>query len=66
MTAVDDARAWAAHTSTNCEFEVFPGGHFYLAEQLEPVLRTIVRQTDQWALRALDPVEEPGEAASAR
>ncbi|WP_035845798.1 thioesterase II family protein [Kitasatospora azatica] len=41
MTSIDEARAWQEHTSAAFELEVFPGGHFYLAAQQQPVLRTI-------------------------
>lgn len=43
-TDLDDARAWAEHTSGGAEFHVFHGGHFYLEKQQAEVLGRI-RQT---------------------
>lgn len=40
--SVDDAAAWAGHTTGSFDLHVFPGGHFYLNDQpeaLEEVLR---------------------------
>jgi surfactin synthase thioesterase subunit len=31
-TSIADARAWAAHTTSDFELKVFPGGHFYLQD----------------------------------
>ncbi|MDG4810860.1 alpha/beta fold hydrolase [Micromonospora sp. WMMD1120] len=31
--AVEDAKAWALHTTAACAIRVFSGGHFYLAER---------------------------------
>lgn len=31
-TSIDDAGAWAAHTTSDFELKVFPGGHFYLQD----------------------------------
>ncbi|MFF3246807.1 thioesterase II family protein [Streptomyces sp. NPDC002870] len=33
---------WGEHTSLDCEVRVFPGGHFYLGEQLDEVAEAIV------------------------
>ncbi len=41
VTPVADALAWAEHTTGGFESQVFPGGHFYLADQQEEVTRTI-------------------------
>jgi surfactin synthase thioesterase subunit len=38
---IDQARAWADHTTGPFALEVFPGGHFYLAEQQAGVIRAI-------------------------
>lgn len=48
MTTMDQANAWRAHTSASCDITVFPGGHFYLNEQFETVMRTITRQLAEW------------------
>lgn len=38
---VDEARAWGEHTTGDFEFEVFPGGHFYLAAHQAAILDRI-------------------------
>ena len=38
---LDEARAWAGMTSGPFDLRVFPGGHFYLADQITPVLDTL-------------------------
>lgn len=38
---VDEARAWSEHTTGDFEFEVFPGGHFYLTEHVTALLARI-------------------------
>ncbi|MGW0188016.1 thioesterase II family protein [Streptomyces sp. NPDC003362] len=49
----EEARAWDAHTSRDCEVHVFPGGgHFYLADALDQVSELVVRR---WALTAAAP-----------
>lgn len=56
MTTMDQATAWRAHTTASCEITVFPGGHFYLNEQFDTVMRTITHQLGEWigpGLRAL-------------
>ncbi|MGC4750679.1 thioesterase II family protein [Micromonospora sp. DT201] len=35
--SVDDAKAWTGHTTASCELRIFPGGHFYLADQAAAV-----------------------------
>lgn len=39
--SIDEARAWAEHTTAPTEVEVFPGGHFYLIEQSSAVIGLI-------------------------
>ncbi|MGW3044494.1 thioesterase II family protein [Kitasatospora sp. NPDC001159] len=41
---VDEARAWERHTSAAFDLRVFPGGHFYLADQAPAVLGLIIAQ----------------------
>lgn len=41
VAPVADVLAWAGHTTGPFESKVFPGGHFYLADQQEEVTRTI-------------------------
>jgi len=40
--SLEDARAWAGHTTERCEVVTLPGGHFYLNEQLEAVTAIVV------------------------
>jgi pyochelin biosynthetic protein PchC len=41
---VDEADAWREHTTGEFVLKVFTGGHFYLAEQQEAVLKLIAEQ----------------------
>ncbi|MEV7175006.1 alpha/beta fold hydrolase [Streptomyces sp. NPDC093224] len=50
VTSLEDAAAWAEHTSGPCEVEVFAdGGHFYLNSQAEEVLKVVERSVLDWA-----------------
>ncbi|WP_433348943.1 thioesterase II family protein [Micromonospora sp. CA-111912] len=40
-TTVDEARAWSTHTTGSFDLKVYPGGHFFLADQQAAVLRAI-------------------------
>ncbi|WTY84195.1 alpha/beta fold hydrolase [Micromonospora sp. NBC_01405] len=40
-TTVDEARAWSTHTTGPFDLKVYPGGHFFLADQQAAVLRAI-------------------------
>ncbi|MEW2623449.1 alpha/beta fold hydrolase [Streptomyces sp. NPDC048106] len=40
-TSPEEAGAWRAHTTGPFEVHTFPGGHFYLEDQMRPVLATI-------------------------
>jgi surfactin synthase thioesterase subunit len=48
MTTPDQAAAWHSHTTAHCEVTVFPGGHFYLNDQLDTVMRAVTRQLLEW------------------
>lgn len=39
---VEEARAWAGHTTGRCAVRLFPGGHFYIDDQLPAVARALV------------------------
>ncbi|MGW7609100.1 thioesterase II family protein [Streptomyces sp. NPDC054766] len=41
MMTVQDAQTWRAHTTGDFAVEVFPGGHFYLFDQLERVAAAV-------------------------
>ncbi|MEU0203847.1 MULTISPECIES: alpha/beta fold hydrolase [unclassified Streptomyces] len=50
-TTVEEARAWRRHTSGPCEVRVFPGGHFYLNERRDEVLRVLTDTLESTAAR---------------
>lgn len=37
-TSLAEARSWDAHTAGACDLQVFPGGHFYLADRPKEVM----------------------------
>ncbi|MGW0244886.1 thioesterase II family protein [Micromonospora sp. LA-10] len=41
---LDEARSWGDHTTGGFRLHVFPGGHFYLAEQRQAVADLVSRQ----------------------
>ncbi|MGW1379743.1 thioesterase II family protein [Streptomyces sp. NPDC002446] len=43
-TTIEEARAWSAHSTGAFDFEVFPGGHFYLADRPEDVMDAVARR----------------------
>ncbi|MFF5448529.1 thioesterase II family protein [Streptomyces sp. NPDC012888] len=49
---VDEAMAWQDHTTGAFRAEVFPGGHFYLADHLDAVLATVTAALTAPALAA--------------
>jgi pyochelin biosynthesis protein PchC len=40
-TSIDEARAWAGHTTGPFRLEILPGGHFYLIARAAQVLRIV-------------------------
>lgn len=40
-TTVEEARAWAAHTSGPFAIEVFPGGHFFLTAHADAIIKIL-------------------------
>lgn len=42
-TTLDEARAWARHTSGSFEFHVFGGGHFFLTDHVDEIIKLIYR-----------------------
>ena len=41
-TSLDDAQAWAQHTTSDSfEMQVFPGGHFFLSDQTDDVIKIL-------------------------
>ncbi|MFK0259570.1 thioesterase II family protein [Streptomyces sp. NPDC090445] len=54
MAPVESVRSWRAHTSADFRMEVFPGGHFYLAEQLQKMSRLVYdRITESHLVQAI-------------
>jgi pyochelin biosynthetic protein PchC len=39
--SLDEAKAWAGHTTGPFDLRVFPGGHFYLSEHHQEVIRLV-------------------------
>jgi surfactin synthase thioesterase subunit len=37
-TTLDEARQWEQHTTGGFEFEVYPGGHFFLGQHIQPII----------------------------
>jgi surfactin synthase thioesterase subunit len=50
QATLEEAQAWRAHTSSEFELRVFPGGHFYLNDRSQEVVETVSR-TVKCALR---------------
>jgi surfactin synthase thioesterase subunit len=42
-TTVEEADAWAGHTSGAFDLQVFPGGHFFLTDQADQVIKILDR-----------------------
>jgi surfactin synthase thioesterase subunit len=40
-TTIDEARAWAEHTTGDFDLNVYPGGHFFLARHQSEILKVI-------------------------
>ncbi|MFI2674017.1 thioesterase II family protein [Streptomyces albidoflavus] len=54
MAPVESVGAWRAHTSADFQLEVFPGGHFYLAEQLQKLSGLVYdRITESHSVQAI-------------
>jgi surfactin synthase thioesterase subunit len=44
LVTLDEARAWAEHTTAPTELEVFRGGHFFLVDQSTEVIELVARR----------------------
>lgn len=54
MAPPETVASWRAHTSADFRLEVFPGGHFYLSEQLQKVRQVVYdRITESHSEQAL-------------
>ncbi len=42
--SVDEARAWAEHTTGPADLHVLPGGHFFLVDQAAPMIATMTEK----------------------
>jgi surfactin synthase thioesterase subunit len=40
-TSLDEARAWAQHTTSACDVQVYPGGHFFLTEHAGQIVKLL-------------------------
>lgn len=40
-TTEDEAAAWAAHTSGTFDLQVFPGGHFFLTDHVDQIIKQL-------------------------
>lgn len=40
-TTLPEAEAWSRHTTAECEVRILPGGHFFVSEQSEAVLKIL-------------------------
>jgi surfactin synthase thioesterase subunit len=52
-TTVDEANAWATHTTGSFDIHVFPGGHFFLTDHAEAVLKIMDRNFRTESARAM-------------
>ena len=41
VTTLDEAHDWRRHTTGECDVRVYPGGHFYLNDHADDVIRLI-------------------------
>ncbi|WP_113703122.1 thioesterase II family protein [Nonomuraea lactucae] len=42
VTTVEEAGGWRAHTTGDAELRIYPGGHFYLNDQVSPVAKEVL------------------------
>jgi surfactin synthase thioesterase subunit len=47
-TTLEQAKVWAEHTTAGFDLKVFPGGHFYLNEDLDPVIAAVRDRLAAW------------------
>jgi surfactin synthase thioesterase subunit len=40
-TTLDAARAWVRHTTADCDVRVYPGGHFFLFDDVERITEDV-------------------------
>jgi surfactin synthase thioesterase subunit len=52
-TTVEEAEAWAQHTTGPFEIEVFPGGHFFLTEYADQIIKILDRHCQADRARSL-------------
>jgi pyochelin biosynthetic protein PchC len=52
MTSLEEAEAWAAHTTSATETIRFPGGHFYLEQRSAELARTVFAVLEPYAAEA--------------
>jgi surfactin synthase thioesterase subunit len=54
---VDEVRAWADHTDAAFTLDVFPGGHFYLAQHVTAVLNKITERIRRTEDARMEPIK---------
>jgi surfactin synthase thioesterase subunit len=52
-TTMDEANAWARHTSGSFDLQVFRGGHFFLTEQTDGVIKLLDRHFQAGRVRSV-------------
>ena len=52
-TTVEEAEAWARHTSGSFDLKVFPGGHFFLTDHADQVIKMLDRHFQADRARSL-------------
>lgn len=51
LVSLDEAHAWAGHTTGPTDVVVLPGGHFYLADRIEQIVALLGGRTREWQCR---------------
>ncbi len=52
-TSMDEASAWARHTSGSFDLQVFSGGHFFLTDQTDSVIKLLDRHFQAGRVRSV-------------
>ena len=40
-TSLDEAKAWAQHTTSAFDMQVYPGGHFFLTDHVDQIIKLL-------------------------
>jgi surfactin synthase thioesterase subunit len=52
-TTIDEANAWAQHTSGSFDLQVFPGGHFFLTDQKDEIINVLSQNFEAERARSI-------------